>query len=77
MTCTPECRTPTRTQAHCSACHRTFTAVTWFDIHRIGGRCNDIPGLVEKDGLWATQERHEWNVVMRERLKQIYRQRPT
>ncbi len=79
MTCTAECRPPRMNtkEAHCSACHKTFSGVTWLDVHRIGGRCNDVPSLVEVDGLWATKERHEWNVIMWERLRQLREERPT
>jgi hypothetical protein len=31
-----KCPTPTGSQAHCSVCHQTFTAVGHFDAHRIG-----------------------------------------
>jgi hypothetical protein len=31
-------------------CHRTFTGVTAFDLHRTGGRCNDPETLVTKLG---------------------------
>lgn len=60
MTCTPTCHDPTRTQAHCGACHRTLGSVTDFDRHRRGGVCLDpvTLGLVEVAGLWASPERH-------------------
>jgi hypothetical protein len=35
---------------HCASCHRTFTGVTAFDLHRTGGRCNDPETLVTKLG---------------------------
>lgn len=31
--------------AHCSACHETFTGVTNFDAHRVGGQCRKPPGV--------------------------------
>jgi hypothetical protein len=33
--------------AHCAAacCHRTFSGVTTFDVHRRDGRCNDPAGF--------------------------------
>lgn len=71
MTCTDTCRRPNASQSHCSVCHKTFSAVTWFDIHRIGGKCNDIPGLVDKDGLWATPERHANNEIQAKRLAEM------
>ncbi len=73
MTCTDSCRRPVEgtKQAHCSVCHKTFSAVTWFDIHRIGGRCKDVPGLINKNGLWATKERHEQYVQMAARLAEL------
>jgi hypothetical protein len=39
---------------HCSACHRIFTGIRGFDIHRRGGRCND-PATV---GLVAIARAH-------------------
>jgi hypothetical protein len=41
MTCRPDCHRPSRTQAHCSVCHRTFSGVGPFDQHRRDGRCID------------------------------------
>ncbi|MGI5245438.1 hypothetical protein [Dactylosporangium sp. CA-139066] len=31
-----KCVTPSGSQAHCTACHETFTAVSHFDAHRVG-----------------------------------------
>jgi hypothetical protein len=28
-------------RSHCGSCHRTFTALTAFEIHRRGLRCNE------------------------------------
>jgi len=44
-------------RAHCSACHRTFSNIKSFDVHRYGDmkrRCRDprILGLTETDGTW-------------------------
>lgn len=36
MTCTTACRKPNGNQAHCGACHETFSGITAFDHHRIG-----------------------------------------
>lgn len=68
--CTPECRTPRGTQAHCSVCHNTMSGVTFFDAHRRDGRCVDpaLLGLVEVDGLWFTPEGHESRAVSAARL---------
>jgi hypothetical protein len=40
MTCTPACVPPTPSQAHCGTCHYTFSGVSLFDAHRIGGTCH-------------------------------------
>jgi hypothetical protein len=42
--------------AHCGGCHRTFTSVRSFDMHRRGGRCNDPAAfglVVNSRGYWA------------------------
>ena len=31
--------------AHCPTCHRTFSGVTTFDVHRRGGACHDPAGV--------------------------------
>lgn len=36
MTCTSTCRKPNGRQAHCGACHETFSTVAVFDHHRTG-----------------------------------------
>lgn len=38
--------------AHCSVCHRTFSAVSGFDLHRFRGSCMEPTsrGLVWDDG---------------------------
>lgn len=59
MNCTDTCLKPKGRQAHCATCHVTFTGPTWFDLHRIGGKCVPITGMVERDGLTATPEAHE------------------
>ncbi len=73
--CKETCRIPkTKTaESHCTVCHRTFSGPTWFDVHRIGGTCQDIPGMVEKDGLWATKERHHHNEILIDRLREVDR----
>lgn len=59
MSCTEQCRKPVgQRECHCGACHLTFTGITWFDLHRIGGNCHPVEGLVEKNGLMATKEAH-------------------
>lgn len=52
--CAPGCRTPSRSQAHCSECHVTFGGVTGFDQHRRSGSCVDPQelGFLEKSGVW-------------------------
>jgi hypothetical protein len=55
----PHCRCGARwtglSRAHCAGCHRTFSAVTAFDLHRRGGACLDPAdaGLVERNGMWG------------------------
>ena len=55
--CTEQCtrlRDNTR-QAHCGACHFTFSSVTTFDQHRQGGKCTH-PSLwlmIERNGIWG------------------------
>lgn len=68
--CTPDCRTPKGTQAHCSVCHQTTSGVTFFDAHRRDGRCVDLSqlGLVNVDGLWSTPEGHEHRAGLTARL---------
>lgn len=41
--------------SHCSVCHRTFSGVTYFDIHRSGDECRDpeVIGLVLKNRTYA------------------------
>lgn len=72
MSCSNECRKPRGRQAHCGAegCHRTFTGVSTFDQHRVGGKCDmETPARVrrsrmtEKDGIWGfwgTSAGREW-----------------
>lgn len=54
MVCTAECHTPRGRQAHCGACHKTFAGLSVFDQHRKGGRCNDLPTVTDKGGIWGT-----------------------
>jgi hypothetical protein len=35
---------------HCGACHRTFSGLSAFDIHCVGGHCNDPATLVKRNG---------------------------
>lgn len=75
MSCTDECHKPSPFQAHCSVCHRSFTGVTWFDLHRVGGTCRELGDLVEVDGLWATAESHANRELLTARLAK-YRSLP-
>lgn len=58
MSCTKECRSPRGRQAHCGACHRTFSGITIFDGHRIGGGCKlpQLMGLTEKNRVWGNRD---------------------
>lgn len=57
-----------KTWAHCSVCHATFTGVSYFDSHRVAGRCWGFPQdpqltptwskLEEVDGVWSSPEGH-------------------
>ena len=38
------------TACHCAGCHRTFTSLAAFDIHRIGGQCNDPTTQLDRSG---------------------------
>lgn len=71
--CRKTCRLPRlrSRESHCTVCHKTFSGPTWFDVHRIGGKCQDIAGMVEKDGLWATKERHQHNADSSERMRKM------
>jgi len=47
---------------HCGACHRTFSGVRLFDLHRRGGRCSDPVDArgelrVDEAGVWRFPER--------------------
>jgi hypothetical protein len=35
---------------HCASCHRTFTTVTAFDMHRYEFACSDPAGMTRRDG---------------------------
>lgn len=55
MTCSPTCRRPTPGQAHCGACHLTFSGVSGFDRHRRGGACLDPAAFgfhPDERGVW-------------------------
>lgn len=39
MTCAPTCIQPSPAQAHCGACHITWSGITGFDQHRRDGQC--------------------------------------
>ena len=38
------------TACHCGACHRIFTGLRGFHIHRWGGRCNDPANMLDRHG---------------------------
>ena len=47
--------------SHCGGCHETFSALTWFDRHRAGGRCTDPSSIGmrrNRRGYWTGAE--EW-----------------
>lgn len=71
MSCTPHCKVPSPSQAHCSArdCHRTFSGVGTFDRHRRDGACVDPAsiGFVERDRVW----RHPVSPADAERLAKL------
>lgn len=72
MSCNSECKSPSRAQAHCSVCHRTFSGAWAFDEHR--DRRPGVPyeerclepgsiGLREVQGIWrreATDRPAHW-----------------
>lgn len=68
--CVDDCRKPTATHAHCTVCHRTFSAVTHFDAHRRDGWCLDPRdlGLTDSAGLWSTPEGHQRRAIDTARL---------
>lgn len=67
MACTTSCVFPTPAQAHCPACHHTFSGVWLFDRHRFGpvqDRCCYSPGAIpnhpaalDRRGVWRSTER--------------------
>jgi hypothetical protein len=64
MSCTTTCRKPNGNQAHCGACHETFSAVSTFDRHRTGStherRCAhpEAVGLrLNTHGVWTGEGR--------------------
>lgn len=54
MSCTSNCQHPSPAQAHCGACHRTFSRVSGFDRHRREGVCLDPAplGFAETGRVW-------------------------
>jgi len=73
--CTPGCKMPTPSQAHCPTCHRTFGGVTGFDEHRYNGTCVHPQGLGQKEteGVWRRpmdEEAHERMRQLREKRGQ-------
>ncbi len=77
MSCDENCRKPINRQAHCSVCHKTFTGATWFDMHRIGGKCVEVAGLEGRDGLWATPESHATRARWAKHLRELRAQKGT
>jgi formate dehydrogenase maturation protein FdhE len=45
--------------AHCAVCHTTYATVRLFDLHRDGGECYELEGVVEFQGVWNTTEGHQ------------------
>lgn len=50
--------------AHCARCHRTFSTVTGFDLHKVNGRCIDpasgkVPQRLDSRGVWVRSEEKE------------------
>lgn len=71
MSCTSDCLVPTqgnRRQAHCPVCHRTFSGIRNFDLHRVPrGVCRSPQerNMTCKNGVWGyhgtfPQERIRW-----------------
>src|SRR5690606_29704267 len=45
-------------RAHCSGCHQTFSAISWFDAHRRRFQCLNPAeiGLIQTNCLWHSPE---------------------
>jgi hypothetical protein len=55
MSCRPTCIQPSPSNAHCGACHHTFSGVSAFDRHRRGGECinpRDLGLHADPRGVW-------------------------
>jgi hypothetical protein len=55
VTCRPTCIQPSPSNAHCGACHHTFSGVSAFDRHRRGGECinpRDLGLHADPRGVW-------------------------
>lgn len=55
MSCRTTCIQPSPSNAHCSACHHTFSGITAFDRHRRAGACLSplTIGLhADRRGVW-------------------------
>jgi hypothetical protein len=59
MSCTATCVHPTPAQAHCGACHTTWSGITLFDRHRKGGDCATPDALIA-EGLKIHDVRGVW-----------------
>lgn len=54
MPCTSTCHKPRGRQCHCGVCHKSFSGIRTFDIHRREGTCNLVSWrLTEKNGVWG------------------------
>ena len=49
-TCACGRRWTSKRECHCSGCHRHFTAVSAFDVHRLGFACQDPATLATETG---------------------------
>lgn len=49
---------PGSTYYHCRSCCSTFQYLMLFDTHRSEGKCWDLEGVYEEDGIYGTSEGH-------------------
>lgn len=59
------------TWAHCGSCHRLFSGVTYFDLHRKDGSCVIPSGLYEDGGVFSTAEGHQQRKERSESMARI------
>ncbi len=50
MSCNTECKKPSTSQAHCSACHTTYATVALFDEHRADSTITAQTNIKRGDG---------------------------